>query len=341
MRALAGPRVGPRRVVVVRQREVAGAQARRGSAARRATSRSTGLPRRRSSRRRCRSPRSAPRRRPSARAPAGRGVRARARTAYRSARASSSPRRAGRRGPTGRRPTRTGRAGLPLQAGEVGVEARDGVADVVRLALLGCLPQRPDEVVVPVDERGRTEERGDLLSVLVSHRPDATQPPPTRRRPRRPPPGPRRCPARSSGWWRHRRPRAHPSAGAVAVDHTSVPPPFLVVSETTFDGCEDPPAFTGDDPIEVRRVRLETDIAVRGHVLSRVPDRRPPGLPVGGPLDPVSALVRDVVPSEIDVVWDLAVTCRTVATGGSTGVVAETTSEGGAAAPSSRRTSTR
>ena len=197
VRTLAGPRVGPRRVVVVREREVAGAEAREDpERAERGADRLASLDTDHRGH-------LAGRRDPLhvvGRAGELQPVGVRANEREQRVDLLERHRHRGMRVGEVRRdvhgPELPSHAS-PLQARKIRVQARDGPTDVGRLAFLSRLPQRPDEVVVPVDQRRGPEELDDPLSVLGSHRPDATQPPPPRPPPRRPaPPGPRRRPTR-------------------------------------------------------------------------------------------------------------------------------------------------
>ena len=156
---------------------------------------------------------------------------------------------------------------------------------------------------MPVDQGRRAEEGGDPLSVARSHRPGcypAASPEASTwsigatrssfRRPGLHPIGP---------WWRCPRPWARRHL----CRRRRTPLRSRPVHRRLGDHVRrrrGPTLVLGDDPIEVGRVRLETGVAVRGHVLSRRPDRDPLCLPIGRPFDLVAALVRDVVPGEID-----------------------------------------
>ena len=249
---LAGRRVGPRRVVVVRERQVAGAEPREDPQRAERASRSTGLPRRRSSRPPC--PVAAIRSTSSAvRASSSRSGCARTgRTARRSARASASPRlRVGEVRRHVDRPELPSHAS-PLQAREIRVEARararrrrasrpsqrafrsaqtrslcpsisgaDRRSSTIRsrfwAAIGRMLPSRLPRGFHLVDRRRR---------VLVDGRPGSSS-----------------ALGSVAGVVASPSPAGSPSPASSTSVTSPVPAPFLVVSETTFDGCADPPSF--------------------------------------------------------------------------------------------------
>ena len=174
VRAQPGPRVGPGRVVVVREGEVARRRAPPGPAARRASRRSSGRPRRRSSRRPC--PAAAIRSTSSA----VRASSSRSGCARRSANIASICSSVWitacvrRRGPTGRRRTRTGLARRPPPAAgdRCGGSERTRRRRAPRRPSRARLPKRPEQVVVPVDQGRRPQQLDDpVLGSIVGHRP--------------------------------------------------------------------------------------------------------------------------------------------------------------------------
>ena len=327
---LARRRVRPRRVVVVRERQVAGAEPREHpQRAERAADR-RGRPRRRSSRRRARRPRSARRRRPCAPAPAGPGARGRASNSRRSARASRSrPRVAGRsdgtytdqnwpptppassRGrsvsrraassPTSAAPRRprappgaptAGRCGRRPAAPRAG--ARASGPSGPRLPSAGCYrPGRP----VGAELTRRSPRCSPPCSPPRGLRPPRCSAP---RLPRSPDRGSTRRPASL------RRPRRFPRRPVNRrPDHVAFHPGF-VVSETTFDGSEDPPS-------SLRRPGRSTSCRARPAPCTW---SRPVRSSRSGPLGlarrtiarPGSWSRRDVIPGQVRVVRDLDVT---------------------------------